>query len=181
MPFLPGAPILASSMTELDEMWSRLVADAGQKAASAGLEDVANYLRLKATNDAIRATGTAWLVDTSIGIAFELQRRYPAISVERDDAHAFKYGSSTMAGTLLSIRHGLRCLYVEAGWTRVPSHGVMRGAALARANMRHHGLARHDASMRLVHGEGLPAWLAEDDRPVTADWVRAHFGVLMSG
>src|SRR3954469_16929741 len=112
-------------MDELDESWVRMLAAAGEKAALQGRSDVAEYLRLKATNDAVRAAGVKWLLDAFITTAFDLNA---SLQIEREEGHTFTHGSSTMAGTRLVIRYGVRCLEIEAGWTRTPSHGIMREA-----------------------------------------------------
>ncbi len=42
-------------MTELDQIWSQMLDHAAVRAQESGNREVADYLRLKATNDAIRA------------------------------------------------------------------------------------------------------------------------------
>ena len=53
-------------MTELDQVWSEMLGDAYKNAAASGRNSVADYLRLKATNDSIRAVGVRWLFDTFV-------------------------------------------------------------------------------------------------------------------
>ena len=132
--------MLPSVMDELEESWAVMLMAASERAAMQGRADVAEYLRLKATNDAIRAAGVKWLLDAFIEIAFE--QNQSAIKVERKEGHSFAHGASTMAGSQLTIRYGVRCLEIEAGWARTPSHGIMREAALARANVLHFGRGR---------------------------------------
>lgn len=143
-------------MDELDDAWAEMLAAAGERAALAGREDVAEYLRLKATNDAIRQAGVKWLLEAFIAAAFEQDQH---LQIEREEGHSFPHGTATMAGTRLTIRYGVRCLEVEAGWTRVPSHGIMREAAFARANVIHFGRSRENESLKLVRGSDLPEWL----------------------
>ncbi|HEV7699636.1 MAG TPA: hypothetical protein VGO43_05365 [Pyrinomonadaceae bacterium] len=166
-------------MTELDEVWTQMLITAGEKAALAGRADVAEYLRLKATNDAIRTAGVNWLLEAVVESAFNEAGRHTNITVDRQDGHAFAHGSSTMAGALLTVRFGVRCLSVEAGWTRTPSHGIMRGHALARANISHFGRARDGESLRLVQGDDLPGWLRDEDTVFTADAIRRHINKLL--
>jgi hypothetical protein len=154
-----------------------MLAAAGERATLEGRSDVAEYLRLKATNDAIRATGVKWLIDAFIEVAFT---RNPSFEIERLDGHTFPYGASTMSGTRLDIRHGVRCLTVEGGWTRLPADGVMRGAALARANILHFGRRRNDASLRLVAGTDLPEWITDDGGVFRVDGVRRHISLLQN-
>lgn len=164
-------------MDELDDAWAKMLVAAGERAALAGREDVAEYLRLKATNDAIRSAAVKWLLDTFIAAAFEPQR--PSLKIERNEGHTFAHGASTMAGTELTIRYGVRCLDIEAGWARAPSHGIMREAALARANILHFGRNRENESLKLVRGEDLPEWLAPSGAKFLLQDARRHIHTLV--
>jgi len=145
-------------MNELDEIWSKMLTRAVENARSSGRHDVADYLTLKATNDAIRQTGTAWLFDTVLEIAGEANRSNSSISIERHDPHNFAWRNSNMAGSMLRLRYGVRCLTVEAGWTRTPADGFMRGGALAFARITHFGMAKQNAELVLLQSDTLPAW-----------------------
>lgn len=162
---------------ELDQSWVRMMAAAGDRATLEGRSDVAEYLRLKATNDAIRATGVKWLIDAFIEVAFTANTRF---EIGRIDGHTFAHGASTMSGTRLDIRHGVRCLSVEGGWTRLPGDGIMRGATLARANILHFGRRRNDAALRLVEGTDLPEWITDDACVFRVDEVRRHIALLLN-
>src|SRR6266513_1660655 len=129
-------------MTELEQVWASMLDTAAEKAAGLGRNEIAEYLRLKATNEAIRAAGVKWLFDTLIEIAAASQRTFPMITIEREEPHKFARGNSRIVGSKLAISHGVRCLTVEAGWTRSPGDGVMRGSALAFARITHFGLPR---------------------------------------
>src|SRR5437879_2741967 len=118
-------------MTELDRIWSQMLSGNAAKAGDSGRQHVAEYLRLRATNDAIRAAGVGWLFDTMIEIAGRAMRDRFGIIIEREDPHSFTRGSSNMVGSLLEIRQGVRCLTVEAGWARTPRDGIMQKGALA--------------------------------------------------
>jgi hypothetical protein len=146
-------------MDELDASWAEMLIAASQRAALQGRGDVAEYLRLKATNDAIRTAGVKWLLDAFIATAFEQD---PSLQIEREEGHAFAHGASTMAGTRLVIRYGVRCLEIEAGWTRTPPHGIMREAALARANILHFGRRRDNENLKLIQTAELPDWTRAD-------------------
>jgi len=166
-------------MDELDESWVRMLAAAGEKAALQGRSDVAEYLRLKATNDAIRSAGVKWLLDAFIEAAFG-HHASAALKVDRVDGHSFTHGASNMTGTRLDIRHGVRCLTIEAGWTRLPADGIMRDAALARANIIHFGRPRNTMSLRLVHGADLPEWVIEEGTVFRIDQVEHHISLLIT-
>jgi hypothetical protein len=167
-------------MTELDQVWSQMIGDAYADAVSAGRHDVAEYLRLKATNNAIRSAGVKWLFDAFIELAGKAVRRHSALTMEREEPHSFSQGNSTMVGSCLSIRHGVRCLTVEAGWTRTPRDGIMLGGALAAARVLHFGLPRHTEDFRLVHGDGLPVWTS-DAGPVSSETLERHFELFIRG
>lgn len=167
-------------MTELDQVWSQMLADAGRRASEMGREHVAEYLRLKATNDAIRARGVAWLIDSFIEIAAGEQRRHKSITIERVEPHSFARDSATMRGTLLEVRHGVRCLAVEAGWARGPRDGVMKNKALAFARVSHFGMPRAGDEFRLIHATSLPSWLDQDGHAVDTSTVQRHFEVFLA-
>ena len=164
-------------MDELDASWAQMLVAASERAALQGREDVAEYLRLKATNDVIRAAGVKWLLEAFIETAFE--QNQPTIKIEREDGHSFYHGASTMAGTRLTIRYGVRCVEIEAGWARAPSHGIMRGAALARANVHHFGRVRENESLKLVHGGDLPEWTVAAGTIFQLEDARRHIRRLL--
>lgn len=167
-------------MTELDQIWSQMLADAGNKADEEGRRHVVEYLRLRAGNDAIRSKGVAWLIDAFIGVATIAQRGTPTLSIERIDPHTFSHGSSTMVGTQLVITHGVRCLSIDAGWARSPSHGIMRGGALAVAKIAHFGMPEAGTRIRLIHHDDeLPRWV--DDEQVLIDMaaIQGHLHLLL--
>jgi hypothetical protein len=166
-------------MTELDQIWSRMLDTASARAGETGRDDIVEYLRLKATNDAIRAAGVKWLFDVVIEIAIDAQKRRPTIAIERTEPHRFNRGNSRMVGTKLEIRQGVRCMTVEAGWTRSPSDGVMRGQALAAASVRHFGLARHDTDLKFIRGDDLPRWLSQTGDLVNSTFLMQHFDILL--
>lgn len=164
-------------MDELEASWAEMLVAASERAALHGREDVAEYLRLKATNDAIRAAGVKWLLDAFIETAFE--HHGSAIKIDTEEGHAFAHGASTMAGTRLTIRYGVRCLEVEAGWTRVPGHGIMREAALARANVLHFGRSGENDGLKLVQGIVLPEWRTSDGHVFVLEDARRHVRRLL--
>lgn len=179
LPFIRPRPILGR-MTELDEVWAEMLGSAAQKAAAAGRHHLADYLRLKATNDAIRTRGVSWLFDTAVEIGTSVSLPYAPVSIERFSPHAFKRGTSNMAGSRLVFRQGVRCLAVEAGWTRTPSDGIMTGAALAFARLLHFGMPRNDAEFRLVRGTDLPEWIDHAGIAVDTVSIRRHFNIFLA-
>src|SRR5258708_38181062 len=105
-------------MTELDEVWNRMLGDAAASARAQGRHDVAEYLSLKAANDAIRTTGVQWLFDSVLEIAGEVNRGNVSISIERVEPFSFSHRGANLVGSQLRLLLGVRCLTVEAGWTR---------------------------------------------------------------
>ena len=153
--------------------------EATVRAQDSGRSHVAEYLRLKASNDAIRTAGVGWLFDTLIEIAGRASRDRQSITIEREEPHSFSLGSSNMVGSLLEVRQGVRCLSVEAGWVRTPGDGIMQKGALAYARIRHFGMPKAAAEFRLVHAETLPSWLAEDDTAIDSRAIRRHFEMFL--
>ncbi|QQS32215.1 MAG: hypothetical protein IPM50_11110 [Acidobacteriota bacterium] len=170
-------------MLELDAKWSAMIAEAEQRAADTDRHLVAEYLRLKARNDAIRGEAASWLFASFIEAAAEAQRRISAITIERDDPHRFALGNSSMSGALLQIRLGVRCLSVEAGWVRTPSDGVMFGKAFAAARIRHFGFPKHGDTLHLLYRGDLPKWhiVREDEDPTefTTGRLAEHIALLI--
>jgi hypothetical protein len=166
-------------MTELDQVWSQMLGEAAAKAVASGRRDIADYLRLKAANDAVRSAGVGWLIDTVVEIAGQAVRQHDAITIERVHSHNFPHGNSNMVGTLLAVRYGVRCLTVEAGWTRTPRDGVMRNGALAFARLTHFGLPKLGAEFRLVHGKSLPSWLDAKGEMLQSSELRRHMDLLL--
>ena len=164
-------------------MWSQMLDEAIASARTAGRGDVADYLDLKSRNDALRVAGVRWLFESVIEIAAEANRRSAALAIEREDPHNFPHLGANIAGALLRVRHGVRCLTVEAGWTRTPSDGFMRGGALAVAKITHFGMTKMNMDLLLKHSEGSPGWVAAipDGRTAPADeaFLRRHFTVLL--
>lgn len=163
-------------LSELDAEWARRVEEAERRARSAGRGDVAAYLNLRASNDAARSVGCAWLVETFQQIAGEANRAGSSLTVSLEDAHRFRVGNSTMVGRRLTLRAGVRSVTVEAGWPRSPRDGVVRGNGLARARVSHFGDRAAGEELLLVRGEdGAPRWLSVGEDETAAPRARQHF------
>jgi hypothetical protein len=147
-------------MHELDEVWENMISEAIVRAKSSGNSDAADYLMLKASNDAARAASVKWLFDAAREIAAEINRRHAAISIENEHPYRFALGNATLVGSLVRFRQGVRCLTVEAGWTRAPGDGFMRGGALAAARISHFGMAKQNSELILLRQDNAPHWFA---------------------
>ncbi|MBP9663309.1 MAG: hypothetical protein KBD94_01715 [Pyrinomonadaceae bacterium] len=166
-------------MDELELVWSQMLTDAGEKAAGLGRHAVAEYLRLKATNDAIRSRGVTWLIDAFVSLAANEQARHSNLTITREEPHRFDRGTSRMVGSCVEVRLGVRCLSVAAGWARTPSDGIMRGGALAIARVTQFGMPKAGAEYRLVHGRDLPQWLDVAGMSIDSDTVRSHIDTFL--
>jgi hypothetical protein len=170
-------------MAELDEVWNQMLGDAAAKARIQGRHDVAEYLSLKAANDAIRATGVKWLFDTFLEIAGEANRRNPSITIERIEPYNFSHHGANLVGSQLRLLLGVRCLTLEAGWTRTPSDGFMRGGSLAVARIRHFGIPKANTELMLIKGDKAPLWSdaarSADKEGITTEDLMRHFTIFL--
>jgi hypothetical protein len=170
-------------MTELDEAWEIALAQATQRAQGAGRADIARYLDLRRRNDLLRRAATDWLVDALFAMAADANRNGAAVKVERNEEHRFRRGTATMVGTKLTMRRGVRALTIESGWPRRPGDGIVRGNALACANIKHLGRVRNNTELILVSSaKGTPQWFVLDDdarRLLTGADLRRHFSLFV--
>jgi hypothetical protein len=170
-------------MDELDDVWSRMLKNALETARTGGRHDVADYLELKAGNDAIRRAGIRWLLDSFIEVAATEESARLGIEIERTDPHNFSHLGANLVGWRLSLRRGVRCLSIEAGWTRTPSDGFMRGGAMAVAKLTHFGMPKQNSVLNLVATEGFPVWkehgASREAPPVSAEDLLRHFRLLI--
>lgn len=149
-------------MNELDEVWSQMMNKAIAEARAGGRHDVAEYLALKATNDLIRSTSVKWLFDSMLEIAARHNRIIANVQIENENPHNFAFNRANMVGARLSLRQGVRCLSIEAGWTRTPADGFMRGGALAAGRITHFGIAKANEDILLLREDDLPQWFSID-------------------
>jgi hypothetical protein len=170
-------------MTELDEVWAKMLTDAAANARLQGRHDVAEYLSLKAANDSIRAAGVKWLFDSALEIAAAANSKSSHISIERIDPFSFAYRGANIVGAQMRFLFGVRCLSLEAGWTRTPSDGFMRGGSLAVARVRHFGLPKANAELILVKRDTAPMWSLVDGSgtgfSLTTGDLRRHFNIFL--
>ena len=141
-------PRRRQGVTGFDEEYERMMREARERASGRG--DVLEYLDLKAANDAARTRWVEWLLELFTAAAGELNRAGAGLTLARTDAHRFRVGNSTMVGTRLVLRRGVRQLTVEAGWPRAPRDGIVRGGGLASAAIGHFGDARAGDELLLV-------------------------------
>lgn len=158
-------------MNDFERQWSEMLSNATKLAAQTGREDIAEYLSLRATNDTIRKTGIEWITDILTELSAKANRNGRSLTIERDEPYSFKLGNSNLTGSVLRLRHGVRCLSVEAGWTRAPGDGIMRGGALAAGKITHFGIPKANMDIYLVRSGEAYIWNFQ-----TRDDIRGFFG-----
>lgn len=170
-------------MTDIEEIWTQDFNIAIEEAKATNRYEVADYLSLKASNDAIRTESTKWLFDTIVEIVFALNKHGAQIKLTEKDKHNFEFGHSNLRGQLLKLQQGLRCLEIEAGWTRTPSDGFMRGGALACAKFSHFGFSKRNEELVLLKYEDKPQWfsVADENHRISFNVrsLRKHFGTFL--
>lgn len=171
-------------MNELNEFWANSINEAIDRARAEGSHDIADYLSLKASNDEIRAASSRWLFASLLEIAHEAIRRGLNIKIENENPYRFEMNKATMVGSLLEFSFGIRRLSAEAGWTRTPQDGFMRGGALACARLAHFGQAKHNAELVLArNNDSAPQWFAVDRagrrEPFDSNNLREHFRIFL--
>ena len=174
---------MLNAMNELDQFWSEKLSTAIENARETGRADLADYLELKAANDAVRQTGVDQFLETMIEIATRPEHALRKISIERESPHSFRHRDANMVGSLVRLSYGVRCMTVEAGWTRTPTDGFMRLGALAFARITHLGIPRANAEF-ILKGDGkTAAWSAvqgdKADERFEMDELDEHFFVFI--
>jgi hypothetical protein len=170
-------------VAEISEFWDEIL---NRKAGDIGAPEhrvVADFIALKATNDEIRQRAVDGLIASFTELAAHANRHNVPIEIDRKEPHNFAAYGANMVGIKTSFRHGIRCLSVEAGWTRLPGDGFMRGGALAVAHVRHFGLKQHGMDLALLKTDERPAWFEIDSdntaRPVKLESFIRHMSLLI--
>jgi hypothetical protein len=166
-------------MSVEQDLAGKLLTEAEPKGVSSGKSDVADYLELRRTNDALRQAGVTWLLATFIDAVAPHMRMRPGLRIDRTEVHSFLYESTTMIGSLLEMRHGVRRLTVEAGWVRRPGDGIMRDGALAVAYVEHFGLPKAGQSLKLKASAESTIWVDEEGVPATSATVTPHLELFL--
>lgn len=170
-------------MEELDAVWTNFLNEAAARVQKGDRNDVADYLQLKSTNDFLRSTSVQWLFESVAEIASEANRRNANLIFEKKNPHSFTIGNANLVGWLVNFRQGVRCLSVEAGWTRSPSDGFMRGGALAVGRVTHFGMAKQNVELNLLKIENAPVWFATDQNGKRTEFhsnhLQNHFRIFL--
>ncbi len=91
-------------MNEFEEKWTEILVEAERRARLSGRGDVAAYLNLRVSNDALRTAGIEWLTDTFKWLANEINLAGGRVTIEQQDAHHFSIGAATMIGACQRTR-----------------------------------------------------------------------------
>ena len=167
-----------------DEDYERSMHEARERARGGGRNEVLEYLDLKAANDAARTRAVEWLLESFTAAAGELNRAGAGLTLARTDAHRFRVGNSTMVGTRLVLRRGVRALTVEAGWPRAPRDGIVRGGGLACARVSHFGNTKAGEELLLLpSADGEARWFVVEQTGARAELreerLRRHLARLL--
>lgn len=170
-------------MEELDQVWTNLLTEMTVRAKVSDESHIAEYLKLRSTNDFLRSTSIKWLFESVAEIASEANRRNANLIFEKADPHEFKVGHSNIVGWMIRFRQGVRCLSIEAGWTRSPSDGFMRNSALALARISHFGMTKQNADLILLKIENAPVWFSVDQNGQRTEFhsnhLQNHFKIFL--
>jgi hypothetical protein len=166
-------------VAEISQFWSEIMAGRPGPAGHV----VSDFIALKASNDQIREQAVEWLISSFVELAAHANRHNVPIETESKKPHDFAAYGANMVGVKTSFRLGLRCLTVEAGWTRLPSDGFMRGGALVIAHIRHFGRKEHAADLALLKNGERSQWFEIDSdktaRPLEIEHLVRHMSILI--
>ncbi len=170
-------------MEELDAVWTNFLNEAATRSKPGDESGVGDYLALRSTNDFLRSTSVQWLFEAVAEMASEANRSNANLTFEKKNPHEFKIGHSNLVGWLVRFRQGVRCLSVEAGWTRTPSDGFMRGGALAVGRVTHFGMTKQNVELNLLKIENAPVWFAVDRDGKRSEFhsnhLQKHFRIFL--
>lgn len=176
-----AAELFFKLMNDLDQVMPDALFDAPELSLPTGR--LADYLAVKAANDEIREKSVGQLLAAFELLADHANRNKAAVKVERRDEHRFEINGSRVSGSIVSFRHGVRCLTIEAGWTRTPGDGFMRGNAMALARISHFGIPSAGMELRLVKFDDVFRWFRTDARGVSVsielDDLIGHFRTFL--
>lgn len=173
------ARLYSQSVNELDEVWANMLAQAAENARAELRHDVADYLDLKHSNDLVRSAAVGWLFDTLVEFASRLGRENHPVSIERIEPYSFQHHGANIVGSSVSFRYGVRCLTVEAGWTRTPADGFIRGGGLAIARLRHFGMPRVNGELTLLRSADTPVWRSSLGVDADSGHLMQHLSLLI--
>lgn len=145
---------------------------------------MADYLSLRATNDEIRSAGVSALFEALTTIVNEEAKSGRQITATFVETHNFTYQNANISGSRIEFRIGIRCLTVEAGWTRTPTDGFMRGGALAIARFHHFGIKKANVELFLVRRNTGVVWMLVDEGVAVSifayEQLKGHIDILIA-
>jgi len=166
-----------------DQLLKEDLDEAISRAKQMGRFEIADYLSLRASNDEIRQAAVDWLFGTVIEIVTAFNSHGASIRIERMDGIRVKYGNYRLSGEQIELRQGLRCLTLEAGWTRTTNDGFMRGGSLAFSRISHFGMVKETEELVLHKFDGKPQWFSIRDEKLLVSFnaasLRRHFELFL--
>lgn len=162
--------LILSPMHASDEFLHAMLEDEKFRELFSGRGIIGDYLALRDRNNEIREASVAILFSAVHALVNEARTNGAGIVIEKFDECRFDVGRMSLSGPALRVRHGVRCLTVEAGWTRLPSDGVMKDGSLAIARLTHFGLPEHSSDLHLLVYEERPRWFT-----IGRDGIRVSF------
>lgn len=170
-------------VNEFEKIWSNLLLNAADGARQSGRTDLVNYLDLRIANDKLRQISVAWLLDSFTDALKETEFSSFRLKTTRVEPHNFEFRRANIVGAQVQISHGIRCISIEAGWTRTPKDGFIRGGALAIGRIKHFGKNSNNAELALIKSE-IPEWHVNHKTGAfdifRLDHIRQHLRVLVS-
>lgn len=170
-------------MTEDGQLWAKFLSDESFRELFSGKGVISDYIELRERNNEVRARAIQALFAAVQMLAAEASHSGMAVDIEEFKECRLEFGSTKATGPGLRVRHGVRCLTFESGWTRNPSDGVMPEGSLALARISHFGMSEKTAVLYLLVFEDRPRWftIGRDGirRSFEADDLVVHFSLLV--
>jgi hypothetical protein len=107
------------------------------------------------------------------------------LQIIKDDSQRFLVHNATMVGPRLTVSFGVRSVFIDAGWPRVPSDWFVRDGGLACGRIRHFGREKLNQELLLIKsGDKSPAWISLEKsgkkEPFRESRAQAHISKLIS-
>ncbi len=171
-------------MDGLNELWTEDLNQAVAQAKARGRFEIADYLTLKASNDKIRNESVKWLFDTVLEIVLAFNKHGAEIKIKQKEKNSFKHSRSRLSGPVLQLKHGVRCLDFETGWTQTAEDGIIRGGGLAAAKISHFGFSKQNEVLVLLRFKDKPQWFSIDNESHRISFnvksLRRHFETFLT-
>jgi hypothetical protein len=170
-------------VNDFDEIRKELITEAAITPNALAGEELFDFIAVRTANDKIRRNAINQLFSTMQEIAKHANRKNANIIIQSTEPHHFSIGQMNLSGAMMRFRRGIRCMTVEAGWTRTPKDGFMRGNALAIAKISHFGMTHENVELHLIKFENRPHWFKVDDEQMRISFeledLIGHFQIFL--